>query len=112
MIYFIVFRPLSPFSLQEISKIVRPIKRASHPHAIAVELHEKNSLGDHDPHLHMVLKTDDLQASISRFNHFLGRRWALTHSARCYSPLGAMLYAANKPEAEPVFYRGNLVELC
>ena len=112
MIYFIFFRPLSPFSRQEISKIVRPIKRASHPHAIAVELHEMNSFEDHDPHLHVVLKTDDLQVSVSRFNHFLGERWALTHCAPCHSPKGAMLYAANKPGAEPVFYRGNLVERC
>lgn len=112
MYYFIVFRPLRVFSQADIPKIVRPVKRASHPLAIAVELHLTNSLDDHDPHLHVVVLTNDLQAFLSRCDYFFGERWALTHCAPCRSPKGAMLYAANKLGAEPVFYRGNLVELC
>ena len=112
MYYFIVFRPLQEFFKQDIPKIVRPIKRASHPLAIAVELHLTNSLAQHDPHLHVVVQTNDLAAFLSRCHDFFGERWAISHCAHCRNPKGAMLYAANKPGAEPVFYHGNLVELC
>lgn len=71
-----------------------------------------NALYEHDPHLHIVVRAHDLQVFLDRCNHFFGERWALKHCAPCYSPHGAMLYAANKSGAEPVFYRGNLVEPC
>ena len=111
MHYFIVFRPLQKFFKQDIPKIVRPIKKASNSLAIAVEFHPTNSLGQNDPHLHIIVRTNDLAAFLSRCQYFLPERWAINHCAPCYSPIGAMIYAANKPGAEPVFYHGYLVEL-
>lgn len=112
MYYFIVFRPSYPFTLDELPRFIRPIKRASHPYKIAVELHLKNSLGEDDPHLHVVLATDNIERFFKRWAYFLGDHWACRYRNICRSPLGAMLYAANKEGAEPVFYRGNLVEPC
>ena len=111
MFYFIVLRPKYLFNPDQIRTIVRPIKRATHPNAVAVELHITNLLNEPDPHLHIVVKTDNIHELTNRITHFL-KHWDISHLSQCYSPKGAMLYAANKPWADPVFYRGNLVEPC
>ena len=109
--YFITLRPKHKSDYQSVRQVVRRIKRATHPCPTAANIHLHNSLEEFDPHLHLTVATDNLDALQARLSHFLPN-WRMEYANRARNPAATVLYASSKLDADPIFFRPGLAELC
>ena len=109
--FFITLRPQHPSLHHHVCQYVRPIKRATHPLAVAANLHLKNSTNQHDPHIHLTVDTDDVDTLRTRLNYFMPT-WRITYWQPARNVRATLYYAASKEDADPIFYRGDLGEQC
>lgn len=106
--FFLTLRPQQPTLLKHPKQLTRPLKRAAHPCPVAAELHQYNSTGQLDPHVHIIIETDDIELFEARIKYFFKHRWRITYCAPARSALAAALYMSAKADAEPILYRNLL----
>ena len=108
--YFITLRPTHKSDYKSIKQVVRPIKRATHPCPTAANMHLHNSLEEFDPHIHLTVATDNLDALTDSLRRFLPN-WRMQYANIARNPKATVLYASSKLDADPIFFRPGLAEL-
>lgn len=108
--YFITLRPTQKSDYKSIRQVVRPIKRATHPCPTAANMHLHNSLEEFDPHIHLTVATDNLDALTDSLRRFLPN-WRMQYANIARNPKATVLYASSKLDADPIFFRPGLAEL-
>lgn len=109
--YFITLRPKSTFRFHSVKQLVRPIKRATHPCPAVAYLHSESSIISHDPHVHLTVSCEDISHLQGRLLHFLPD-WHVAYAEVARNPKATVIYMSQKMDADPIFFRSDLAELC